>query len=172
MRFNLRKFRKGDEASLQRNVNHKEIAANTALIPYPYTMKHARQWIKHNLLEQTKRNKTSVVFVIDYKGEVIGNIGLSNINKKDNNAELGYWLGKAYWGKGIVTKAVQQVVAYGFKKLKLKRIYAKAYLSNKGSQRVLEKAGFRHEGILRKAAKKHGKYLDCHLYAKINLKNV
>ncbi len=172
MRFVLRNFRRGDEASLQKNVNNKEIAANTALIPYPYTMRHANQWIKHNLKEQRKKKRTTANFVIDLKGEVIGNIGLSNIDRKNNNAELGYWLGKNYWGKGIMTRAVKQVVNHGFKRLKLKRIYAKVYSHNKGSKRVLEKAGFKHEGILRKAAKKHGKYLDCHLYAKINQKNV
>jgi len=167
MKFKLRKFKKNDEESLRKNVNHIEIYRNTLAIPYPYTKKDAESWIKYNLKLQRKKNPESVNFVIDINKQAAGCIGFSKINKKHNNAELGYWLGKKYWNKGIMTKAIYRATRYGFNELKLKRIYAYTFVFNKKSQRVLEKADFEYEGKLRKYVIKKGKYYDCFLYAKI-----
>jgi len=103
-------------------------------------------------------------FVIDIKGEVAGSVGFNKI--EGYKAEVGYWLARKYWGRGIMTKAVKLVTQFGFKKLKLRRIYAFVFTSNKASMNVLKKAGFKIEGLLKKNAKKGGKFLDDYLFAK------
>ena len=163
--FILRSFKKGDEDSLQKHINDKEIARNTLRIPYPYTLKDARSWISHNIKEDRKRNKTEINFAIDIDGKVIGGIGLDNI--EGHEAEIGYWLGQQYSGKGIMTSAVKLVTEYGFSRLGLSRIYAYVFTFNKASARVLEKAGYKYEGKLRKNVLKEGRLIDNLLFAKV-----
>jgi RimJ/RimL family protein N-acetyltransferase len=83
------------------------------------------------------------------------------------SAELGYWLGEEYWGRGIASAAIRRICEYGFSDLDLVRIFALPMGHNSASQRVLEKAGFVREGILRNACVKDGKILDEIMYAKI-----
>lgn len=161
--FILRHYRKGDENSLRKNINNKIISRNTAAIPYPYTIKDARKWIKKSLNKNDKKNK---VFAIDINGEVVGSVGLHKI--EGHQAELGYWLAEKYWGRGITTQAAKLATEYSMKTLGLKRVYAKVFPWNKASMRVLEKAGFKHEGYMRKALKKNNKYIDEHLFAKVS----
>ena len=163
--FILRPFRRGDEKSLAGNINNKKIYRNTAVIPYPYNLKDAKNWILKNLKESKKKNPKMINFVIDINGEVVGSVGLSDI--KEFKAEIGYWLAEKYWGRGIMTKAVKLVTKFGFDKLKLKRIYAFVFPFNKASMKVLKKAGYKFEGILRKNSKKDGKFLDDYLFSKI-----
>ena len=162
--FVLRPFRRGDETSLRRNINNGKIYRYTLRIPHPYTLKHAKEWVHKNLQLQRKEKPSQVSFAIDSNGEVIGGIGLSSI--ENHKAELGYWLAEKHWGKGIMTKAVKLVCNFGFRSLKLKRIYATVQPRNKPSVGVLEKNGFLFEGIMKKSYKKDGKLLDGLMYAK------
>ena len=82
------------------------------------------------------------------------------------SAEIGYWLGAPYWGKGIATKAVALVTHYGFETLRLNRIFTGVFSFNKASMRVLEKNGFTKEGIFKRAVVKNGITYDEHRYAK------
>ncbi len=164
-KFILRPFQKGDEDSLIKHINNKEIARNTLRIPYPYTLKDARSWIAHNVKIDRKRKKTEIHFAIDINGKVVGAIGLHDI--EGHQAEIGYWLGKQYSGEGIMTSAVKLVSKYAFSQLGLARIYAFVFLWNKASASVLEKAGFKYEGRLRKSALKEGKFKDSLLFAKV-----
>lgn len=103
---------------------------------------------------------------IELNGEVVGGIGVmvqTDIHCK--NAELGYWLAEPFWGKGVTTKAIEMIVFEAFEQLDVTRIFAKPFHTNKASQRVLEKAGFRLEAILEKAVFKNGEYLDEFIYA-------
>lgn len=163
--FILRPFRKGDEKSLAENINNRNIYRNTLLIPYPYTLKDAGEWITKNLKEARKKRPKEINFVIDINGEVAGSIGFSRI--EGHKAEIGYWLAEKYWGRGIMTQAVKLITKFGFEKLKLRRIYVHAFFFNKASMRVLEKAGYKFEGILRKNAMKDGKFIDDYLFAKV-----
>lgn len=147
------------------NINNKKIVRNTLRIPYPYTLKAASSWILHNRKLQKKKIKTEINFVIDIKGKVVGSIGLANI--KGYEAELGYWLGEKYWGKGIMTLAAKAVTKYAFDILELRRTYANVFLHNKASARVLQKAGYKYEGTLRKHVFKNGKLVDDLLFAKV-----
>lgn len=76
------------------------------------------------------------------------------------SAELGYWLGEPYWGRGLMTEAVKAAVEYGFTELRLKRIFAGVFETNPASAKVLEKAGFVFESRMSKAVFKEGQFLD------------
>jgi RimJ/RimL family protein N-acetyltransferase len=96
----------------------------------------------------------------------VGSIGLhlqTDILRK--NAEIGYWLAEDYWGKGIVTDAIHQIVKYGFENLDIVRIFARIYGTNIPSQKVVEKCGFKLEGKYDKTLFKNGEFLDELIYA-------
>ena len=164
-RFVLRPFRKGDEESLRRSISDKHISRFTITIPYPYNMKDARKWIMSCLAEGRKKRKVEVRFAIDRAGEVIGGISLMHID--GHKAELGYWLARSCWRQGIMTSASKLVCVFGFRQLKLRRIYATVLPENKASIRVLEKAGFKFEGRLRKFHRRGSRLLDALLYARV-----
>lgn len=165
-KFILRPYRKGDEKAVFKHVNDKIISRNTATIPYPYPFKKAEEWVEVNLERNKKGNKENIVWAIEIDGEVSGTIGLHHITK-EHKAEVGYWLGRQFWGRGIMTEAVKLVTKFGFEKLKLRRIYGHVYLFNEPSKKVLEKSGYKFEGIIKKESKKGKKYLDAYLLAKV-----
>lgn len=162
--FILRPFQKGDEKSLAKNINNKKIYKNTLNIPYPYTLRHAKDWVEKNIKDNKKKNPTTICFVIDINGEVCGSVSLEI---KGHKAQLGYWLAEKKWGNGIMTTAVKLINKYGFEGLKLRRIYAYVFLFNKASIRVLEKSGYKREGILKKNVKKDNKFIDNYVFAKV-----
>ena len=104
--FLLRPFRSGDEESLQKNINNKNIAKVTSTIPHPYTLKNAKDWIDRNLKIAKEKNPKEDNFVIGKNGEVAGSISLTKI-EIGHKAEMGYWLAEKYWGAGIMTKAAK-----------------------------------------------------------------
>ena len=144
--FILRPYRKWDEKSLIENINDRNVSKFMSKVPYPYTMKDAKKWV--NECRKSNKNKTALSFAIDIGGKIIGGIGLMNIEKR--MAELGYWLGKKYWNKGIMTEAVKLVTNLGFKKLKLGRIYATIFVKNRASAKALENNGYKFEGLMKK----------------------
>ena len=163
--FILRPIKASDASGLQRNINDRTIYRNTLHIPHPYTLKDARDWIKKNQQQQKQKRPDAVSFAIEINDEVVGGTGLHNI-VWEHKAELGYWLGRKYWGQGLMTKIVREVLKYGFQELKLKRIYAFTFPHNKASARVLQKNGFKQEGYLKKNVKKADRLIDEYLFAK------
>lgn len=163
--FILRPFKKGDEASLAENISDRMIERNTLFIPYPYTLKAAGFWVRHNLALAEKKEKSQFHLAIAAGGKVIGGMGLSHVD--GHSAEIGYWLGESHRGRGIATKAVKLLTSHAFNALKLRRVYAYVFSFNKPSARVLEKAGYKFEGKLRKHVLKHGKPIDELLFAKV-----
>ncbi len=162
MNFTLRKWNSDDLSSLVKYANNYNIAKNlTNLFPHPYTIEHGKAFI-----EKANSSNTHLILAIDINGEAIGGIGLhpqTDIHIK--NAELGYWLAEPFWGNGIITSAIKQIVEKGFKELDIERIFARPFGTNIGSQKVLEKAGFNLEARLEKTILKNGKYLDELIYA-------
>lgn len=165
-KFILRPFKKGDEKSLIDNINDKDIYRYTLRIPHPYKKKDAKKWIEYCINESRKKIQKEIVFAIDIDGEVIGAIGFHNI-EKNHKAEIGYWLGKNNWNKGIITESAGLVTEFGFKELKLKRIYAPIFVQNKASARVLEKNGYKFEGLAKNYHLKEGRLIDVFIYAKV-----
>ncbi|HNT98130.1 MAG TPA: GNAT family N-acetyltransferase [Elusimicrobiales bacterium] len=162
--YRLRPFRRGDEPSITENINDRRIERYTLRIPYPYTQAGARGWVDFNRKLAASRDKTQLNLAIDLDGRVIGGIGLFDIS--GHRAEIGYWLGVKYWGRGIMPRAVKALTGHALKKLKLRRVYAKVFPVNKASARVLLKAGYRYEGRLAKEHLKRGRLIDALLFAK------
>ena len=165
-KFILRPFKKGDEFSLAKNINNKKVIKNLLVVPSPYKLKDARYWVAKNLEEYKKKEPAMIGFAIDIDGEIVGSVGIHKI-AKSHQAEIGYWLAEQHWGNGIMTEAVKLITKFSFNELKLKRVYAYAFSFNKASQKVLAKAGFKFEGILKKNSKKGDKFIDDYLFAKI-----
>lgn len=163
-RFILRPYCKRDLPSMVKHISDKAIAGPTLTIPYPYTMKDAEDWYRRFRNIMRRKNPGRLAFAIEIDGEVVGTVGMSF---DDHKAEIGYWLGRKYWGQGIMTDVVKETTKYGFNKLGLRRMYAHVFPSNKASMRVLEKAGYKFEGILRKNIKKGDKFINEYLFARV-----
>ena len=152
----------GDEHSLVRHANNYEIWRRLRdLFPHPYTNADAEQWISF-----VQHQDSQTHFAIEVHGEAAGGIGLqlgSDIERR--SAEIGYWLGEAFWGRGIATAAVGVLTRYGFEALNLTRIFAIPFASSSASIRVLEKCGYICEGTMRRSAIKEGVVIDQVLYA-------
>lgn len=142
----VREFDLKDKKKLAELCNNRRVWDNLRdLIPFPYSEGDAENFIRSSLHQNPPLN-----FAIDYKSEFSGVIGL--VKQSDVyrlSAEIGYWIGEPYWGKGIATSAVKLVLNYGFSKLRLERIFASVFDYNIISQKVLIKAGFKQEGISR-----------------------
>jgi RimJ/RimL family protein N-acetyltransferase len=160
----IRSWRPGDEPSLARHANNRKIWLNVRdRFPHPYTLAAAEEWVA-----KASAAKPQTQFAIEVSGEAAGGIGLFLQQDVERySAEIGYWLGEAYWGRGIATAAVQRFTDYAFEAFGLCRIYASVYVSNEGSIRVLEKTGYQLEGRLRQAAVKDGQVVDGLLYATV-----
>lgn len=131
--------------------------------PHPYTAEDARAFLARAIAQDPL-----TYFAIATPEEAIGGIGLTlNQDVHRLTAELGYWLGEPFWGKGIVSEAVQRFTGYAFERFGLVRIYAEPYAANRASCRVLEKAGFELEGRMRSSVIKAGRISDQFLYAKV-----
>jgi ribosomal-protein-alanine N-acetyltransferase len=159
--FKLRGWKEEDAAALQRHANNTNISDFLFdRFPSPYTLGEAVKWIL------IKLNQSPVVnFVIDVNGNLAGVVGIDlrdDIYRK--SPLLGYWLREDYWGKGIMTEAVKLVTAYAFANLDIVRIQAGVLSNNPRSMRVLEKAGYTKEGILKNNIIKKGMVLDEHIY--------
>ena len=162
-RLHLRLFTLEDAPVVQRLVGEREIALNTANIPHPYEDGMAEGWINRHLpdYEEGKLLNFAITLLSDHS--LIGAVGLV-IKPEQGIAELGYWVGKPWWGQGYATEASKAVVDHGFRKLGLARIYAQCFSRNPASARVLEKAGMIKEGHLRKHFKKWDEFVDIEVF--------
>jgi RimJ/RimL family protein N-acetyltransferase len=158
-RLTLRPFTLDDAPVVQQLVSAREIALDTRKIPHPYPEGGAADWIATH--EESHAENRVHHFAID-DGGVAGAIAL--IMREERIAELGYWVGVPFWGRGYATEAGRALVAHGFHSHELVRVFAYAHSRNKGSCRVLEKIGMRHEGTLRRHSLKWGEYLDLECY--------
>ncbi|MBB6452620.1 hypothetical protein HNQ94_001066 [Salirhabdus euzebyi] len=161
-RLTLQPFIKEDATRIRDLANDKELSAILGL-PHPYELQYAEDWIEM----QPKQIKDGVEYPLTILGkeimEVIGTITL-RIDKGNNKGELGYWIGRNYWGNGFATEAVNRVVELGFNELNLNKIWASAVTKNKASKIVLEKVGLKKEGTLRQNRLLHNKYEDIDIY--------
>ncbi len=160
----LRPWHPDDVGALVRHADNRNIWRNVRdRFPHPYTAEAAAMWV-----HIANENPAEPAFAIAVNGEAVGGIGLilgEDIDRR--SAEIGYWLSEEFWGRGIATAAVRALSEYAFAQFDLARIWACVFEWNPGSMRVLEKAGFTREGILRRAATKDGQTIDVVLYAMI-----
>lgn len=164
--FLLREWKLSDAQNLASAINNKNVLDNLRDgIPYPYAEQDGKDFITAML--SADKNST-FAFAIEIEGKVVGSIAVFRQNNIHfRTAELGYYLAEEYWGKGIMTEAVKQVCKYVFDNSDIIRIYAEPFAHNIGSCRVLEKAGFQFEGLLRANAVKNGAIIDMKMYALI-----
>lgn len=166
MEFSLEKWSLdfvGDVAKYADNINIAKNLRNA--FPNPYSLQDAENFVKSCI---DGGDEKQCLRAITACGEAVGSIGF--FIKDDvycKNAELGYWLGEPFWGKGIVSSAITQICEYGFENYDIVRIYAEPYSHNIGSRKALEKAGFIYEGKLKKSVYKKGEFFDSCIYALI-----
>lgn len=161
----LRKWKKSDAAGLAKIANNKKIWDNVRdRLPHPYTKKDAKEWL--TLVKKQKEPATTLCVEVD--GELAGSIGITvqeDVFRK--TAEIGYFVGEEYWGKGVATEAIRQMVDYIQKNFEVIRIYAEVFEFNKGSMKALEKNGFYLESIRKKAAFKNDVIVDDYIWVKL-----
>jgi [ribosomal protein S5]-alanine N-acetyltransferase len=162
--IHLRAYRIEDAAQLALIANNKKIWKNLRdHFPHPYTVHDAIQWINH-----TSAQKPVINMAISVDGKLAGGIGV--VPKDDvyrKTIEIGYFLGEAYWNKGIATASVSLLLDYIRQQFDVVRIYAEVFESNAASMRVLEKNGFHLECIRQKAVIKNNVIMNDHVYVKL-----
>jgi RimJ/RimL family protein N-acetyltransferase len=150
-----------DLASLVHHANNRSVSIHLRdRFPYPYREDHGREFLEH-----ATTTIPVTAWAIDIDGYAVGGIGLmlqSDVERV--SAEIGYWLGEPFWGRGIVTEALRAVTAEAFQQFDLTRIFALPFADNHGSIRVLQKAGYAHEGTMPRSTIKNGVIRDQLMY--------
>jgi ribosomal-protein-alanine N-acetyltransferase len=159
----LRPWNIKDAKRLTEIANNKNLADNLRDgFPYPYSLTDALDWLNSTI----PVNDPPRFFAILTNNKIVGSIGI--ISKTDiyrKNAEIGYFLDEEYWGKGLITKALKAATAYAFSAFDIVRVYAETFADNPGSRKVLEKAGFKCEAILKNSIVKNSKIKDSCIYS-------
>ena len=154
--ISIRRLKISDADKIAEYLKPKEMRRWLDEIPWPYTKRDALKFIRKKIYQRKK--KKSFCFGILYNGKLVGVIEIFNVDKKNKNAEIGYWIGMKYQGRGIGSEAVKLILEFAFKNLKLHKVYARASKGNEPSIHVLEKNGFKIEGKRREHRKLHGKW--------------
>lgn len=162
--FELRAWKTEDAKALAQAANNAAIAGNLRnAFPHPYTLEAAIWYINDSIANGGKKQINDAI-VVD--GQAAGGIGIFvKDDVYEKSAELGYWLAQEYWGQGIVSGAVRTICKEAFEAFDIVRIFAEPFADNVGSRRVLEKAGFTCEGIMRDGVYKNGKLHSYCMYA-------
>ncbi len=147
-RLVLRRLETGDADAVHRLINDWEVAGKLSRVSYPFPLDDIEDWIEatHESLRQGR--EFAFAITLRAESELVGVIGLI-VDDTRTRADLGYWIGRAYWDRGYATEAVRRLVEFGFLNLGLERLWAVMLVNNDVSARVLEKVGFRNEGQFR-----------------------
>ena len=164
-RLLLRKLKMSDASTIYRYFSNREMTKYYGMEPF-ITIIEAEKFIKDFLDDYTMLLRWGIVEKSTNK--LIGTCGYHAISEKHKRAEIGYEIDLDSWGKGYATEAVTQLVEYGLTELKLHRIGANVFPENKSSRKVLEKIGFKHEGLLRNYLYQGGKSHDANVFSIIN----
>lgn len=158
----VRSWHPNDVESVARYADNRKIWLNLRdRFPHPYTKADAQNWIERAL---SLRPETS--FAIDVAEEAVGSVGFElRTDVERYSAEVGYWLGEKFWGRGICTAALKGATPYVLEIYHLNRIFAVPFSGNLASIRVLEKAGYHRECLMKRSAFKDGRFVDQVLYA-------
>jgi RimJ/RimL family protein N-acetyltransferase len=164
-RIHLSEIVASDQAACVEYLNSREIYDRTLRIPYPYTEANFQQFLEI-VATITQQQGRTVHWAIRSEEGLIGGCGFNGFDPgAPHRAEIGYWLAKPYWGRGIMTAVVRRVCAFAFAEFGLAKITAHVFAGNQASARVLEKCGFEQEGYLRRHHLKDNQFLDARLFA-------
>jgi ribosomal-protein-alanine N-acetyltransferase len=159
--IHLDEIRATDKPACVEHFREKEIYDHTLRIPYPYTEQDFDQF-----LTKLQQGPLTTWAIRTRDGFLIGGLGFDEfVIGTSHRAEIGYWLAKPYWGRGIMTEVVRAACAFAFEQFGLVKITAGVFADNSASARVLEKCGFQQEGYLRKHYLKAGQFIDARLFA-------
>lgn len=162
MYFELRKWEKSDTENFFKYSNNKKIAENMR-DAFPSTLDDCRKTVESFSRNDEAKQCCRAIVV---NGEVVGSVAL--FIKDDvycKSAEIAYWLGEPFRGRGIMSESIKQICKTAFEQYDIVRIFAEPYAHNMGSRKALEKAGFVLEGIMRKGVYKNGSFFDYCMYA-------
>jgi [ribosomal protein S5]-alanine N-acetyltransferase len=166
MDITLRKWGQSDLEKLVEYANNKNISDTLSDgFPSPFSLDDGVKFI-----ERANSSEPTCMFAILWKGELAGSVGIfpeSDYHRK--NAAVAYWVAEPFWGNGIATEAIKQIVKYGFQTFDITRVWANPFGNNIASHRALEKAGFTLEAVLSKSVFKNGEYLDEYIYSQMIL---
>ncbi|MFB5762434.1 GNAT family N-acetyltransferase [Paenibacillus medicaginis] len=165
-RLLLRYFELSDASRVQDLAGNEEVARTTLSIPHPYPDGAAEQWIVNVRQFSEKGERYAFAMVKKEDGLLIGTVSIG-ISKRHNHAELGYWVGKPYWGQGYATEAARRILQFSFEELHLNRIFAAAIITNPGSYQVMRKIGMKEEGVFHQHIFTWGKYEDLVFYGMV-----
>lgn len=162
--FELRKWKPEDAEAVAKAADNPAIAKNLRnTFPHPYSLADAR-WYMEDCIAKEGRGQITRAIVVD--GVAVGSIGIFvKDDVYEKSAELGYWLSEAYWGQGIMSRAVRMLCREAFSAFDIVRIYAEPFDHNAASRGVLEKAGFTYEGTMRNGVYKNGSIYSYCMYS-------
>lgn len=148
---------------LVKNANNRNVSKNLRnIFPYPYSATDAEKFIAH--CQRCDNKHINLAIIEDDKA--IGSIGVSiGEDIYEKSAEIGYWIGESYWGQGIMTQAIKEMIELCFSQYDIVRLYAVVFSHNQASCKVLEKCGFVFEGTLKNSIYKDGNIYDSLIYA-------
>lgn len=161
----LRPLKLSDAPAIQKAASVRMISDTMISIPHPYPAGEAERYVARQLAEQ--KSGLSFTFTVEQQTEAgfCGLVELRDIDREHSQGELSFWLALEAWGRGYMSDVVQEVVRFGFEACGLNRLYAYHMKRNPASGRVLEKNGFRQEGLLRQRVQKWGQFEDVALWA-------
>lgn len=158
-RLILRPFEDGDAPALMAIMNAPDVTANLLISP-TFSEEDVAETIRKRIEALENRERYCLAVVLKDTGTLIGMCSLTGVSWEHMHAELVYYLGKEFWGKGCMTEAAGRMVQFGFEELGLERIRVGCFARNKASARIIEKLGFKSEGLARHAYCKDGEFLD------------
>lgn len=163
-RFLLRDWQETDAGAVAEAANNPKIADKLRnVFPHPYTLEDAKWFVNDCISKGSERQLTRAI-VAD--GRAVGSIGVFLMEDVyEKSAEIGYWLSESYWGSGIMTEAVKQICREAFARYPIVRLFAQPFEHNIGSRKVLEKAGFACEGVMRNGVYKNGRVYSYCMYS-------
>jgi RimJ/RimL family protein N-acetyltransferase len=162
----LSDFTPADKAACLTHLADREIYENTLRIPYPYTEADADRWLEITAEAAARGGPPFHWAIREPSGFLIGSCGIGEV-VPSHKGEIGYWLARPYWGRGITTAVVRTLVQFAAAELGLVKLTAHVFAHNAASARVLEKNGFAMEGYLKKHHRKDGRFLDSMAYGMI-----
>lgn len=158
-RLLLRKTQMSDAPVIQELAAEYDVARYLLNMPHPYPPDGAVTWIQQVLELEANGEEGGFSITRKADGQFMGVIGM-HFEKEHNRAEIGYWIGKPYWGQGYMSESVRRMIQHGFEAWGFNRIYARCFAPNIGSERVMQKAGLLYEGMMRQDVYKDGVYYD------------
>ncbi|MDD4984056.1 MAG: GNAT family protein [Candidatus ainarchaeum sp.] len=162
MKVEIRKPKLSDAKALQKLISDKDVIKQISGYSYPCPLSRMKKDVNDGI--KGRKTKKSYSFTIIFDNEIAGSVMLEEPNEDKGCYDLGFFIGKIFWNKGIATEAIKQIIEFGFKKLKLYRIQADNDSDNPASSRAMEKAGLKLEGVRKKYRKKGNKYVDLMLW--------